>query len=86
MKNIISRVYEPINQADLLAILRATPDPSCTALRPVLEELERYLADIMPDEEIPSGEKVAAKVSQIKPITYNQKDMLVSLFDDKCGP
>ena len=36
----------------------------------------------MPDEEIPPAEKVAAEVSVIKPITYNQKDMLVSLFDD----
>ena len=36
----------------------------------------------MPDEKIPPGEKVAAKVFQIKPITYNQKDMLVLLFND----
>ena len=36
----------------------------------------------MPDEEIPPGEKVAAEVSKIKPITYDQKDMLVSLFND----
>ena len=82
MKNIISRVYKPINQADILAILWATLNPSCTALRPVSEESERYLEDLMPDEEIPPGEKVAAKVSQIQPITYDQKDMLVSLFDD----
>ena len=65
-----------------MAILRATPNPSCTALRAATEEAERYLEDIMPDEEIPPGEKVAAEVSQIKPITYDQKDMLVLLFDD----
>ena len=47
-----------------------------------MEESERYLEDVMPDEEIPPGEKVAAEVSQVKPITYDQKDMLVSLFDN----
>ena len=36
----------------------------------------------MPDKEIPPGKKVAAEVSQIKQITYDQKDMLVSLFND----
>ena len=82
MRCLISRVHKPINQADILAILWATLDPSCTALRAATEEAERYLEDIMPDEEIPPGEKVAAKVSQIKPITYDQKEMLVSLFDD----
>ena len=57
MKSIISRVYEPINQVDVLVILRATPNPLYTALRPVSEELERYLEDIMPDEEIPQVKK-----------------------------
>ena len=82
MRSIISRVHKPINQADKLAILWATPDPSCTALKEATEESERYLEDIMLDEVIPPGEKVAAEVSQVKPITYDQKDMLVSLFDD----
>ena len=36
----------------------------------------------MPEEDIPPGEKVAAHILQIKPIMYDQKDMLVSLFDD----
>ena len=82
MRSIISRVYKPINQADILMILWATPNPSCTALREVSKKSEQYLEDIMPDEEIPPGKKVSAKVSQIKPIIYNWKDMLVSLFDD----
>ena len=35
MRSIISRVYEPIKQADILVILRATSNPSCTTLRAV---------------------------------------------------
>ena len=45
-------------------------------------EMESYLEDVMPEEEIPPGKRVAANISQIKPITHKQKDMLVSLFDD----
>ena len=40
------------------------------------------LKDLMPDEDIPEGAKVAVDVSNIKPLTYDQKDMIVSLFDD----
>ena len=82
MKSIISRVYEPINQADMLTILQTTPNPMCTALRLVSAKTEMYLEDVMPEEDIPSGEKGAAEISQIKAITYDQKDMLVLLFDD----
>ena len=71
-----------INQANILTILRATPDPMCMTLRPVSVETENYLEDVMPEEDIPPGERVAAEVSQIKPITHDQKDMLASLFDN----
>ena len=40
------------------------------------------LEDIMPVEDIPDSEKMAAEASNIKPLTYDQKDMIVSLFDD----
>ena len=57
MKSIISRVYEPINQDNVLTILHATPDPMCTALRPVSAETEIYLEDVMPEEDIPPRSK-----------------------------
>ena len=77
---IIKWVFPTIYEANIIAILRAIPDCSCTALRDQSEECERYLEEIMPDEDIPEGEKVAADVSQIKPLTYNQKDLIVLLF------
>ena len=79
---IIKQVFPTISEANVIAILRAIPDCTCTALRDQSEEHERYLEEIMPDEDIPEGEKVAADVSQIKPLTYNQKDLIVSLFDN----
>ena len=36
----------------------------------------------MPEEDIPEGEKIVADVSQVKPLTYDQKDLIVSLFDN----
>ena len=36
----------------------------------------------MPDEGIPEGEKIVADVSQVKALTYTQKDMKLSLFDN----
>ena len=40
------------------------------------------LEDIMPEEDSPISEKMAAEASNIKPLMYAQKDMIVSLFDD----
>ena len=45
-------------------------------------ENESQLEDLMPEEEIPPRENVASDVSLIKPLNYEQKDMIVSLFDD----
>ena len=36
----------------------------------------------MPDEDIPEGEKIVADISQVKVLTYAQKDLIVSLFDN----
>ena len=47
-----------------------------------MSEVEGILEDIMPEEDIPISEKMAAEASNIKPLTHAQKDMIVSLFDD----
>ena len=36
----------------------------------------------MPDEDIPMGPHNLEVVENIKPLSYDQKDMLVELFDD----
>ena len=79
---VIKQVFQTIAEANVITILRAIPDCTCTALNDQSEEHERYLEEIMPEEDIPEGEKVVADVSQIKPLTYNQKDLIVSLFDN----
>ena len=45
-------------------------------------EVEGMLEDIMPKEDIPISEKMVAEALNIKPLTYAQKDMIVSLFDN----
>ena len=54
----------------------------CLALRPATMETKRFLEDLMPEEEILPREKIVANTSHIKPFSYKQKDMIVSLFDD----
>ena len=36
----------------------------------------------MPEEDIPEGDRVVAVVCQVKALTYTQKDLIVSLFDN----
>ena len=36
----------------------------------------------MPEEDIPEGENIVADVSQVKALNYNQKDLIVSLFNN----
>ena len=79
---VIKWVFPIIAEANVIAILKAIPNCTCTALRDQSEEHERYLEQIMPEEDIPEGEKVVADVSQIKPLTYHQKDLIVCLFDN----
>ena len=69
-------------EANVITILRAIPDCTCTALRDQSEEHEQYLEELMPEEDIPEGEKIVADVSQVKVLTYDKKDMIVSLFDN----
>ena len=47
-----------------------------------MEEVESLLEEHMPDEDIPMGSHILEVVENIKPLSYDQKDMLVELFDD----
>ena len=60
---IIKQVFPTIAEANVITILVAIPDCTCIALRDQSEEHERYLEEIMPEEDIPWGEKVVADVS-----------------------
>ena len=79
---VIKWVFPSIAKANAITILRSIPNCTCTALRDRSEEHEQYLEDIMPDEDIPEGEKIVADVSQVKALTYDQKELIVSLFDN----
>ena len=82
LKSIITRVYPAMEEADIIAVLCVIPDCTCLAMRPQTLEIKGMLEDIMPVEDIPISEKMAAEASNIKPLTYNQKNMIVLLFDD----
>ena len=51
-------------------------------MRPQTLEIKGLLEDIMLVEDILISEKTVAEASNIKPLMYNQKDMIISMFDD----
>ena len=53
---VIKQVFPTISEANIITILRAIPDCTCTALRPESEENEKLLEDLMLEEEIPEEE------------------------------
>ena len=72
-------MYPTISEADISVILHTIPDCMCLTLWLATMENEGILEDLMPEEEVPPGEKVATDVLQIKPLQYDQNDMIVSL-------
>ena len=81
-KSIITIVYPAMEEDDVIAVLYAIPDCTCLAKRPQSSEIKGMLEDIMPVEDILVSEKMVTEASKIKPLTYEQKDMIVSLFVD----
>ena len=79
---IVKRVYPAIAEANIMVIMHSILDHTCLALRPVTMETEGMVEDIIPDIQIPPREQIAVDVLNIKPITHDQKDILISLFDD----
>ena len=76
-KSNIKRVYPAMEETNVIAVLQMIPDCTCLAMRSQTSEIEGMLEDIMPVEDIPDSENMAAEASNIKPLTYN---MIISLF------
>ena len=82
MKEVITRVYLSMVEVDIKAVVRSIPDPTCLVMRQQTMEVEGHLEELIPDEDIPEGLWVVMDVSSVKPLMFEQKDMIVSLFDD----
>ena len=82
MKEVITRVYPSMVEADVKAVLRSIPDPTCLVMRWQTMEVEGCLEELIPDEDILEGLQVVMDISNVKPLMFEQKDMIVSLFDD----
>ena len=82
MKEVITRVYPIMVEADVKAVLRSILDSMCLVMRQQMMEVEGCLEELIPDEDIPEGLQVAMDISNVKPLTFEQKNMIVSLFND----
>ena len=60
----------------------AIKDPTCLALRPVTEEGERALEEMMPPEDIPRGGSIAAAVEEEGLLAEEQRQLLAELFEN----
>ena len=81
-KDTITIVMPQMSEVDIIQILRSIKDPMSITLRLWTDEAKALLEEMMPTEDIPSCKTVAGMVRDIKEVTYNQKDMLVELFDN----
>ena len=76
MSNMLSHVEV------VVMVVVVIKDPLCMALRSQTEGTKNLLEDLMPEEDIPKGASIAANVQSTKPLSYDQKDLLVSLFNN----
>ena len=78
----IKLVMPQMADANTECILKSIKDPTCMALRPHTDKTKGLLEDIMLSEDIAYGDTMARMVGDIKPLNYDQKDMIIELFDD----
>ena len=81
-KRAICIVMPSMMETNIVTILRSIKDPTCLTLHPQTDNMVGLLEEFMPDEDIPAGTQVLGVVEHINPLTYDQKDLLVELFDD----
>ena len=77
MKSNMTKVIPQMSEAIVNTVWVSIKDPSCLTLRPVSEEAERVLEEMMPPEDITLGKTVAEQAEQERPFTEEQMCLLV---------
>ena len=81
-KEAISQVIPYMAEADTSKVTCAISDPTCLALRPKTDVRKELLELMMPLEDVPEGDEVAASIQGNTPLTENQRGLLRELFED----
>ena len=81
IKSAISIIMPQMKDAEVLDVLRATKDPTCLAIHPQTEEIRGLLEEVIPSEEIPSGESVSASLSEEDNLSDNDRELIRELFE-----
>ena len=81
IKNAISVVMPQMKDAEVLDILRATKDPTCLAICPQTEEIEALLEEVIPSEEILSGESVRRSLPDEDILSDSDRELITELFE-----
>ena len=81
-KEAISRVIPNMAEADVKKVIGAISNPTCLVLRPKTDAREELLEVMMPLEDAPGGDEVAASIQGDTPLNRNQRELLRELFED----
>ena len=76
----ISIVIPAMREANTADVLKSIKDPTCLVLHKGSDQAEQLLEEIIPDEEIPSGQSVAGKALKAGNITNEQRELIMELF------
>ena len=81
IKDAICMVMPSMKEAAILDILRSIKDPTCLAIRPQSEEIEGLLKEIIPSEEIPSGDSIIRSMSDEIILSDQNRELITELFE-----
>ena len=81
IKDAISVVMPQMKDAAVLDVLRSIKDPTCLAICPQSEEIEALLEEIIPSEEILSGESISRSLPDEAILLDSDRELLTELFE-----
>ena len=81
IKEAICIVMPSMMEANVLDILQSIKDPTCLTIRPQSEEVEGFLEEIIPSDNIPSGSSVIRSMPDETTLSDNDRELIRELFE-----
>ena len=81
IKNAILVVMPQMKDAKVLDVLRVIKDLTCLAIYPQSEEIEALLEEVIPSEEIPSGESVSRSLPDKDILSDSDRELITEVFE-----
>ena len=82
MRNNMASLIPQMSEAIVNTVWASIKDPTCLTLRPVSEEIEKILEEMMPPEDITPGKTVMEQAEQKGPLSEEQVHQIAELFEN----